>query len=176
MSEIQIRAFEMADWEDVSELFLAPECQRGTLQLPYQSRDDIKHKLENPPPNFHRLVAVLPESKRVVGIISVHSYQGRRSHTGDIGMFVHDDYHNRGIGTALLEALLHFCDNWLGLERIELTVYVDNPGAVHLYEKCGFDIEGRLRGFARRDGIYVDAFTMARLSPQLFAQVESAMD
>ena len=44
MSNLQIRAFEMADWEDLATLFQAPKCQRGTLQLPYQSRDDLKRK------------------------------------------------------------------------------------------------------------------------------------
>ncbi len=169
MSNLQIRAFEMTDWEDLATLFQAPKCQRGTLQLPYQSRDDLKRKFENPPPNFHRLVAVHPEEKRVVGIVSIHCMQGRRSHTGDIGMFVHDDYHNQGIGSALLEALLQFADNGLGLQRIELTVYMDNAGAIHLYKKHGFQVEGILRCFARRDGEYVDAYMMARLAPSLLA-------
>jgi putative acetyltransferase len=51
--------------------------------------------------------------------------------------------------------------NWLGLRRIEVTVYADNAAAVRLYRKVGFAIEGTARRFALRDGVLVDAHHMA---------------
>jgi putative acetyltransferase len=164
---VTIRAFEMNDWEDVAELFLAPKCCWGTLQLPYQSRDNIKKKLEEAKPDMHRLVAVHNETGRVVGMLGLHTYQGRRAHVGSIGMFVHDDYQSQGIGSRLVEAMLELAEKWLNLKRVELTVYIDNPAAVRLYEKYGFAIEGTLRKFAFRDGQYVDAYNMAWLSREL---------
>ena len=163
MADVTIRAFEMADWQDVAELFLAPKCRWGTLQLPYQSRDDLRHKLENPPPHMHRLVAVDNQSHKVVGMLGLHKMQGRRSHAGSIGMFVHDDFQNQGVGGALLAACQELAKNWLGLMRIELTVFTDNPGAIHLYQKHGFVIEGTMQQYARRNGEYVDAYAMAWL-------------
>jgi putative acetyltransferase len=62
-----------------------------------------------------------------------------------------------------MAAMVELADNWLDLRRIELTVYVDNPAAVHLYEKFGFVIEGTHRDYAFRSGAYVDAYAMARL-------------
>jgi L-phenylalanine/L-methionine N-acetyltransferase len=50
--------------------------------------------------------------------------------------------------------------------RLELTVYTDNAAAVALYRKQGFVIEGTHRGFALRDGVYIDAHAMARWHPQ----------
>ena len=164
MTEVTIRAFEMADWEDVAALFLAPICRRGTLQMPYQSRDEIKQKLANPPAGVHRLVAVVKDSQKVVGIIGLHTHQGRRAHVGAIGMSVHDDYQNQGVGSKLMAAVMDLAENWLNLKRLELTVYTDNSKAIHLYEKYGFVIEGTLRQWALRDGAYIDAYTMARLS------------
>lgn len=166
MTKVTIRAFEMADWEDVAELFLAPNCQWGTLQLPYQSRDRIKQKLENPPLGFHRLVAVIEENQRlkVVGLISLQTLSDRRAHVGQLGMFVHDDYQNKGIGSQLMAAIIDLAENWLNLKRLELTVNTDNPSAIHLYEKFGFEKEGTLRKNAFRDGEYVDAYTMAKVS------------
>ena len=78
-------------------------------------------------------------------------------------MSVHDDFQNRGVGSALMAAMVDLADNWLGLRRIELEVWTDNAPAVHLYEKFGFKIEGRGRQFARRAGQLVDAYYMARL-------------
>ncbi len=163
-TQVTIRAFEMKDWEDVAELFLAPKCQWQTLQMPYQSRDDIKKKLENPPQNFHRLVAELNDRQKVVGLIGLHTNDRRRAHVGELGMFVHDDYQNQGVGFQLLQALLDFADKWLNLKRIELTVFVDNSGAIHLYEKCSFVIEGTHKRYAFREGEYIDAHSMARVS------------
>jgi putative acetyltransferase len=61
-------------------------------------------------------------------------------------------------------AMIDLADNWLGLHRIELTVYVDNAPAIHLlYETFGFVIDGTARASALRGGEYVDAHTMTRL-------------
>lgn len=166
MTNVKIRAFEMADWEDVAVLFLAPNCRWGTLQMPYQSRDRIKQKLESSPPSIHRLVAVIEENSRaiVVGLISLQALSDRRSHVGQLGMFVHDDYQNRGIGSQLMAAIIDLAENWLNLKRLELQVNTDNPAAIHLYEKFGFEKEGTLRKNAFRDGKYIDAYTMAKVS------------
>ncbi|RML92235.1 hypothetical protein APX70_200105 [Pseudomonas syringae pv. maculicola] len=51
----------------------------------------------------------------------------------------------------------------MNLHRVELTVYADNEAAQGLYRKFGFEVEGRLRNYAVRDGAYVDALSMARL-------------
>lgn len=166
MTQVKIRAFEMADWEDVAELFLAPNCQWGTLQLPYQSRDCIKQKLENPPPGIHRLVAIIEQNQKlkVVGLISLQTFSDRRSHVGQLGMFVHDDYQNQGIGSQLMAAIIDLAENWLNLKRLELQVNTDNASAIHLYEKFGFEQEGILRKNAFRAGVYIDAYTMAKVS------------
>jgi putative acetyltransferase len=74
-------------------------------------------------------------------------------------------YQGQGVGTALLAALLDLADNWLGLRRLELQVYTDNAAAVRLYETFGFLIEGTARQLALRGGVYVDAYSMARLRP-----------
>jgi putative acetyltransferase len=78
-------------------------------------------------------------------------------------MSVHDDFQGRGVGTALMRAMLELADNWLGLRRIELEVWADNAAAIHVYEKFGFVVEGTGRQFARRAGELVEAHFMARL-------------
>lgn len=164
MTEVIIRAFEMADWQDVATLFLLPNCRWGTMQMPYQSRDEIKQKLENPPIGLYRLVAVDKDSRNVVGMVSLHTYRGRRAHVGGLGMFVHDEYQNQGIGSKLLKAVVELAEDWLNLKRLELEVYTDNSSAIHLYKKSGFVIEGTRQKYAFRGGIYIDAYAMARVS------------
>jgi len=50
----------------------------------------------------------------------------------------------------------------MNLRRVELTVYADNEAAHNLYRKFGFEVEGRLRDYALRDGVFVDTLSMAR--------------
>jgi len=164
MSEYLTRAFQMDDWEAVADLFQAPNCQHGTLQLPFQSRDDIRKKLENPPAGMHRIVVVDTELDRVLGLIAIKTNAGRRAHACDLGMFVHDDHQGLGLGSLLMQAAIELAERWLQLTRIELTVFADNERAIRLYKKFGFEVEGTHRNFAFRDGEYVDTFAMARLT------------
>ncbi|GGF13998.1 acetyltransferase [Aliidongia dinghuensis] len=161
MKNIVIRGFDMADWESAAELFQQPRCIWGTLRLPYASRDVLRKRLDTADPNRHRLAAIL--DGKVVGLLSLNQGEGRRRHVGEIGLFVHDSFHGRGIGRKLLEAAVDLGENWLGLTRIELTVFVDNAAAIKLYESCGFEREGVARQFGLRDGVLVDAYYMARL-------------
>jgi putative acetyltransferase len=54
---------------------------------------------------------------------------------------------------------------WIGILRLELTVYTDNAAALALYRRFGFAIEGRHRGYALRDGVLADVYAMARIHP-----------
>jgi len=78
-------------------------------------------------------------------------------------MMVRDDWHGKGVGTAMMRAVIDLADKWLNLARIELTVFTDNESAIALYRKFGFEIEGTHRKYAFRDGDFVDAYAMARI-------------
>jgi L-phenylalanine/L-methionine N-acetyltransferase len=67
-----------------------------------------------------------------------------------------------GVGGVLLAALVDLADRWLGLRRIDLTVYSDNERAIRLYRASGFEEEGRLAAYAFRDGGHADVLVMGR--------------
>lgn len=159
----EIRAIRLSDAEAVTALMNLPGYRAGTLRPPYQSIEEVLRKLENRAGDSLNLVAVL--DGEIVGNASMTRYSGRRLHAAGIGMGVHDDYCGRGIGTVLLAAMIDSADNWLGIKRLELTVYTDNAPGLRLYEKFGFEKEGLLRSYGFRAGSYVDAYTMARLRP-----------
>jgi putative acetyltransferase len=75
-------------------------------------------------------------------------------------------WQGKGVGSALLGAIVDLADNWLNVFRLELTVYVDNERAIALYRKFGFETEGTHKAYALRAGQYVDALFMARIRPK----------
>ena len=103
----------------------------------------------------------------VVGTAGLHPVGPalRRRHALMLGISVAPEAQGKGVGSALMAALCDYADRWAGALRLELTVYCDNAGAIHLYRKFGFEIEGTFKAYALRDGKYVDAYSMARLHP-----------
>ncbi|CCJ90287.1 Putative acetyltransferase [Cronobacter turicensis 564] len=100
----------------------------------------------------------------VVGHLALTVEQNpRRSHVATFGMSVHPGWRNRGVASALMREMVNLCDNWLRIERIELTVFVDNAPALAVYRKFGFETEGTGKRYGLRNGEYVDAYFMARV-------------
>jgi RimJ/RimL family protein N-acetyltransferase len=81
-------------------------------------------------------------------------------HSGVLGMGVARSHRGRGVGSALLRATLAAATA-KGLRRIELVVRADNAVAIALYERFGFELEGRLRDYLFVDDIAYDALQMA---------------
>jgi ribosomal protein S18 acetylase RimI-like enzyme len=105
-----------------------------------------------------RLVAL--DGSSVVGWcdITPHHYEGL-DHVGELGMGVLKGYRGQGIGLALLQQSVEFArEN--GLEKVELEVFASNYPAIRLYEKEGFEIEGRKRQARKLDGKYDDIIVM----------------
>jgi putative acetyltransferase len=156
-----IRALEPGDLSGFAELMALPKVRWGTRRLPFQSQEQYRKWLESPPEGTTGIVAVL--DGRIVGCADVTQYSGRRRHAAGINLCVHDDFHGRRIGTAMMAALIELADDWLDLKRLELTVQTDNEPAIRLYRKFGFEVEGTLRANGFRGGAYIDAHVMARL-------------
>ena len=161
--EVTVRRTEPTDYEALQRLFSGPRVIAGTLQLPFPSAEMWRQRLAEPQEGMFSLVACI--DGEVVGEISLHTTptRWRMRHVASISMAVRDDWQGKGVGTALMQAVLDLADNWLNLTRIELLVYTDNAPAIALYEKFGFEIEGTHRRMAFRNGEYVDGYSMARI-------------
>jgi putative acetyltransferase len=159
---LTIRAREHEDCAAVAEIMALPKVRWGTHWMPFASREQTRQWIASMPEGSIQTVALL--DGKLVGTAGIIALKGRRNHVGAVWMAVHDEFQNRGIGSALMAALIDAADNWLNLRRLELTVYVDNAAGVALYKKFGFQIEGTRRHDTFRGGAFVDALAMARLN------------
>lgn len=156
-----LRASGIGDAAGLAELHSQPRFRWGTLRPPFLPLEPVKKWLADRSPDDVHIVA--DAEGRIIGDVGIRRGKGGRAHAAAIGMGVHDDFAGRGVGTALMAALIDTADNWLDLKRLELTVWTDNAPAQALYRKFGFVEEGVMRAYAYRDGAYVDALAMARL-------------
>ncbi len=161
-TSFRLRAFEPADVPALTALVNMPGVIHGTLQRPFQSVADRQRRNES----FQAVVqiAAVDDNDRLIGHLSLTGNANpRRAHAAEFGMAVRDDWQGRGVGDALLAAAIAQARDWLGLRRLELTVFADNAAALALYEKHGFQVEGRLRAWALRAGRLEDVLTMGLL-------------
>ncbi|ROL75584.1 GNAT family N-acetyltransferase [Pseudomonas vranovensis] len=151
--------------EGLTALYNDPQVARQVLQMPYQSPEIWRKRLSLD--NERMLFLVALHQDEVIGSCSLEQYARiRRAHCGGIGMGVAPAWQGKGVGSRLLEAVLEVADNWMGLQRVELTVYTDNHPALALYKRFGFAVEGQLIDYAMRDGELIDVYSMARLRRQ----------
>lgn len=100
------------------------------------------------------------DGDKVVGWADISPFNNPRlAHRGSLGMGIISGYRGRGLGTQLLKAALEHAKK-IGLEKVELTVYTDNAGAIALYRKLGFEDEGLIKHYRKLDGRYFDCLAM----------------
>lgn len=162
LSPVEVRAVEPTDASDIHEIMSLPHVIWGTMASPYVPLAQRQKNLAETPGGALRLAATVDQ--KVVGILGLdRNGLPRLNHTATLSIAVHDDHAGRGVGSALMAAMVEVADKWWNLVRLELEVYVDNLRAIALYERFGFDREGLLRHRAWRAGEYIDCLAMARL-------------
>lgn len=164
MTALVLRTPESRDIDALWAIMNRPAVQWGTGRMPRTPRSWIEARVPATDPNVHSVVADLGDGV-AIGWATVVRGTDRRAHVGDLSITVHDAFHGKGIGTALMASLVDTADNWLGLRRLSLGVNPDNARAIALYRRFGFEDEGRLRGDLLRDGVLIDTLIMGRLRP-----------
>ncbi len=163
MTGLVLREPRAGDIAALTEMANLPGVRAGSLRMPYTMQDWAEARFLKTRAGLTNVLAEL--EGRAVGLAALRRFEERQSHVGEVYLAVHDAFWGRGIGSALLAAVLDIADNWHGLMRVQLTVVTDNPRAIALYERAGFVAEGRLIGDILCEGVLKDSFAMARLRP-----------
>jgi len=129
--------------------YLSPESFRALI------RDDAE--------SDKALFLVAEVDGKIVGFTRcVGSPLKRYRHKADFGICLTQDYCGHGIGKILLEHVLLWSD-YVGIEKISLSVVESNVNAIKLYRKYGFIEEGKLlKDRIHSDGKYYNTVLMGR--------------
>ncbi len=161
---VKFRPEQCGDTEMLWKMFSALSKESASNLLPPFTRERVEGWTRNI--NYNEvlaIVAVIEEKseRRIVGDGSLKfNSQEALKHKAEIGITVHDNYQNMGIGTALLNHLINIA-RMKKLSKVWLQVSTDNDRAINVYKKAGFEIEGKLCKESYVNGKYRNEYRMA---------------
>lgn len=125
--------------------------------------EQIRNRIEHTLKKDNEAVFVVEVENMLVGYASViGGHLNRTKHKASVVTGILQEYAGKGVGSRLFDSLMLWAKE-SPLRRLELTVMIHNERAIALYQKFGFQIEGRQKGSLMVDGVLVDEFGMALL-------------
>ena len=89
------------------------------------------------------------------------------SRSGEFAIWIGEiEAQGKGCGSFASKAMLNHAFNDLNLNRVFLTVLPDNKKALNLYERIGFQLEGRPRQAVFKNGKFSDLIQMSILAEE----------
>lgn len=166
---VEIRQLRIEDAESFWYLLKTLDAETSYMMYEPEERDrrtnldELRDDIRRNAADGNDFLQVAVEDNKMVGYIRAERGRFNRVfHTAYIVIGVLKAYSGKGIGTAFFEKL----DTWAkenGVVRLELTVECRNQAAKHLYEKAGFQTEGRRVKSMLVDGCFVDEYYMAKI-------------
>jgi phosphinothricin acetyltransferase len=113
----------------------------------------------------HRLVA-LDAGGRVLGWAAVVPVSDRCAYAGVVehSVYVHPDARGRGLGAALLDALIASTEA-AGIWTIQSGIFPENAASLTLHARAGFRVIGTRERIGKHHGIWRDVTLVERRSP-----------
>ncbi len=109
----------------------------------------------------NQLFIMAEHEGKMVGLLHVEaSHKKRLKHIGEFGITVAKEYWGKGVGTQLIEYMIHWARESGIIRKINLKVIITNEKAVSLYKKFGFKIEGQISRDAFVDDVFLDTYCM----------------
>ena len=142
---------------------------RDRFPHPYTREDarDWVHLATSMTPESNFAIAV---EDQVVGGIGILQQNDVHAHSAEFGYWLGQEYWGKGIMTrAVAEMSNYFFANF-DLVRLYATVYEWNPASARVLEKCGWELEGRLKKSVFKDKKFCDQLIYAKLNTDKMAQ------
>jgi L-amino acid N-acyltransferase YncA len=158
--EYLISEMTAADWPQVVKIYeqgIAGGQATFETEAPTWERWDAGHRRDC------RLVARAGD--RVLGWAALSPVSSRPAYAGvaEVSVYVGADEQGRGIGRALLGALIERSEE-LGVWTLQAAIFPENQASVTLHERSGFRVVGRRERVARLREVWRDTVILERRS------------
>ena len=137
------------------------DIYENTLRIPFPYSDDdanwfIEHAGETAAQHGHPLhFAIRQQQGELIGGCGFNSVA--YEHRAEIGYWLAKPFWGRGIMTDVVRTLCEHAISQWKLIRITAHVFEFNVASARVLQKCGFQLEGRLRKHHVKDGRPIDS-------------------
>ncbi len=162
--KIRLRRVEREDIPTFVRWFNDPEVREFLMMyLPMSTAEEEKWFERQLEDRNSDVFAIETADGVLIGNIGLHDINWR-DRRAELGIAIGEKaYWGKGYGSDAIRTLLRFAFQEMNLHRVSLRVREDNARAIRAYEKCGFQLEGRMREAMFGHGRYFDELHMAVL-------------
>jgi RimJ/RimL family protein N-acetyltransferase len=128
-------------WTDAK----GPALERSFLQYHWRNRAELS------PDSWALDLGVWHEGS-FVGVQGVSTHDFTVTRTGETGSWLGQEFHGRGIGTRMRQAICVLCLDHLRFEEVTSAAFSDNPASLGVSRKVGYRLNGERR-LARKGSV-----------------------
>ena len=141
----------------------------ATFETEERTAEERRHWLAAHDERHPVLVATLRQvdgTERIVGWASTDHYRPRACYAGiaEFSFYVAEDHRGRGLGSVLLEALIHAAEQ-AGLWKLVSRIFPENTASRTACVRAGFREVGIYEKHGKLDGVWKDVVIVERLIP-----------
>jgi diamine N-acetyltransferase len=113
-----------------------------------------------------RLMINSIETKETIGCVDLFEFDPQHARCG-IGLFIHNDFRNRGYALECIELMKNYCFNTLYLKQIFVHVNSSNTASLNLFEKAKFEKTGLKKSW-NKNGLsnFEDVWFLQFINPE----------
>jgi len=165
--EVEIREIKVSDAENAVEYMKIVNTETKNLtREPDEFTMTVEQEekfLEDAIQSEDNFIYTVWHEGTLISMTGIHGSSLRRlKHKVNLGISIIQKYNNLGLGTILMDLLVEKAKE-LGKTKVELDVRADNPNAIKVYKRAGFEIEGIRKNGFKVDGEYIDLILMGRI-------------
>ena len=146
------------------------DLERSFLQYHWRSRAELS------PEKWDLDLGVWHEGS-FVGVQGVSTSDFLVTRTGETGSWLGQQFHGRGVGTLMRQAICVLCLDHLGFEEVTSGAFTDNPASLAVSRKVGYRANGEKR-LARKGALATNVQLVLRpqdlVRPPYDVEVEGA--
>lgn len=151
-SDLLIRPAALTDAEAIADIYNYEVLNTtANFDLVPRTIDEQRRWLADRSGAFAAVVGVIPETRRVVGFAALSPYRVRPAYatTVENSIYVHRDFHGRGVGRQLLTHVLDVARE-SGFHTVIARIEASGTASRALHAACGFELVGIERDIGRK--------------------------
>lgn len=161
---VYLRPLELADAATITGWLNDADVRRAMLRshpMSVMEEEDFLRKLADTGDVV--LGICLRDTGQMIGVTGLHRFDNVSRHVC-FGISIGEKtLWGQGLGTEATSLIVDYAFGSLNVNRVWLEVYDFNERGIRIYEKLGFQIEGRQRQHTYREGRYHDVLLMGVL-------------